>query len=141
VIFNSGGELITALRGGHVDVLLVSAGTAVGQLADGTVKGAAIAAPQRLGGELADIPTWTELGIDVTSSNWRGIIGPKGLGPDEVKYWEGIMAKVVESPEWKKLVKDNSYDESFMRSAELNKFMTEETTRFRDAFTAIGLVK
>lgn len=141
VIFTSGGELITALRGGHVDMLLVAAGTTIGQLGDGVIKGVAIASTERLKGELADIPTLKELGVDVVSSNWRGIIGPKGLGAAEVKYWEDIMAKVVETAEWKKLVEDNSYEATFMRSAELNDFLTAEEGRFREAFTAIGLAQ
>jgi len=43
----------------------------------------------------AETPTWVEQGYDAVFSNWRGFVGPKGMTPAQIAYWDGIFAKVV----------------------------------------------
>ena len=42
-----------------------------------------------------EVPTLREQGYDVSLSNWRAIIGPKGLTAAQIGYWEGVLAKVA----------------------------------------------
>ena len=48
-------------------------------VAAGRMRVVAVAAPRRLAGVLAGVPTWTEQGVDLVSRNWRTIMGPKGM--------------------------------------------------------------
>ena len=60
-----------------------------------------VAAPQRFPGALAEIPTWKEQNVNLVFGGWRAIMGPKGLTPAQVAYWEGVLRRATESPEWK----------------------------------------
>ena len=64
----------------------------------------AVAAPQRLPGEYANVPTWKELGVDAEIEAFRAMAGPKGLPPAQVAYWEGRFRALSESAEWKELL-------------------------------------
>jgi tripartite-type tricarboxylate transporter receptor subunit TctC len=55
---------------------------------NGQVRIIAIAAPQRLPGDLVDVPTWREQGYDAVVPQWRGFIGPRGLtAPVFARCW------------------------------------------------------
>ena len=63
-VFQSGGNAITALLGGHVDAVPGSVGLMRKFVEAGTVRIVAIASPQRLGGIFATAPTWKEQGAE-----------------------------------------------------------------------------
>ena len=86
VIFNAGSASLAAMMGGHVDVVPVTAALAVQLAAAGQVRLLAVSSPQRLAGALADVPTWREQGYDAVVSQWRGVVGPKGMAEAQVAY-------------------------------------------------------
>jgi len=61
VVFNGSGEAVTALLGGHVDVITISASPVLQHLTAGKVRILAVSANQRLPGLLSSVPTWKEL--------------------------------------------------------------------------------
>ena len=75
--FRGANESITALLGGHIDVADATISAMEPFLVSGKLRAIAVAAPQRLSGPQAAIPTWKEQGFDVVEGNWRGIIGPE----------------------------------------------------------------
>ena len=60
VVFQGGGEAITALMGGHIDVNSSAANNVVPHMEAGKLRVLGVAAPKRLGGVLAAAPTWYE---------------------------------------------------------------------------------
>ena len=141
VIFPSGGAATTALFGGHVDVVPISVAFATSLLRNNQVRIVAIAAPQRLPGDLAQIPTWREQGQDAVVSQWRGFVGPKDMTAAQVAYWEQTFRRFLESPEWKAELEKNFWQPDFKNAAGFRKVLDEdhaEATRFLDE---LGLVK
>ncbi|MDB5923936.1 MAG: hypothetical protein JWN13_2872, partial [Betaproteobacteria bacterium] len=74
--FKGGGETLTAVLGGHTDVLITSVSTSVSHIESGKMRGIAVSSNRRLGGALASVPTWQELGYQ-SSGSWKGIVAPK----------------------------------------------------------------
>ncbi|HEV7821364.1 MAG TPA: tripartite tricarboxylate transporter substrate binding protein, partial [Burkholderiales bacterium] len=70
VVFQGGGEAVTATLGGHVDLISSAANNVIPFLAAGKMRVLGVTAPQRLPGALANVPTWKEQGIDVHITNW-----------------------------------------------------------------------
>jgi putative tricarboxylic transport membrane protein len=102
----------------------------------------AVAAPQRVGGNMANVPTMREQGVPATGiSNWRGIFGPKGITPAQVAYWEEALGKAVATEEWKKQLDDNNLVSRFLRSKEFAKYLQEEYSDTRSVMSDIGLIK
>lgn len=141
VIFPSGGAATTAMLGGHVDVVPITAAFAASMVRNRQIRVIAVTSPSRLPDVLADVPTWREQGYDVMISNWRGLVGAKGLTDVQVAYWDQVMRRVMESDEWKKELETNFWLTDYMRSADMRKFLERENTELRGFLTELGLVK
>ena len=126
VIFPSGGAATTAVMGGHVDVAPVTASFAASLARNGQVRILAVTAPRRLGGVLADVPTWRELGYDAVVSNWRTFLGPRKMTPAQVTYWENTLRRLSESDEWRKELTDNFWLNDFLTGTEARKQMERD---------------
>ena len=137
VVFSSGSAAITAMLGGHVDIVPVSIGSYVGELQAGRVRVIAVSSPRRLGGVFAEVPTWREQGADSVTSVWRGAFGSRNLGPAQVAYWENVFQRMMAAPEWQKEI-ENSYGVSeFMGSARTRKFMEQDHAAERAFLTEL----
>ncbi|MGE5522089.1 MAG: tripartite tricarboxylate transporter substrate binding protein [Rhodospirillaceae bacterium] len=141
VIYNSGGDAITALLGGHVAVTTASASNFVGHIKSGALRAVAVSAPQRLPGDFANVPTWKELGVNLTLDQWRLVFGPPGLTPAQIAYWEGVLGRVVKSDEWKQELQRNLWHDAFQTSADAKKFLAAEFAEIKAVLTEIGLAK
>jgi len=141
VVFKTNAEGLTALLGGHIHLVVSAVATAIGQMRDGKAKIISVSSPQRLGGDLAQVPTLREQGYDVSLSNWRAIIGPKGLTAAQIGYWEGVMGKVVATAEWKTTLEQQFWDGNFLRSSEFAKYMDNEYAQTRPVMLELGLSK
>jgi putative tricarboxylic transport membrane protein len=141
VIFPSGGAATTAMLGGHVDVVPISAAFAASMVRNRQIRVLAVTSPSRLSDVLADVPTWREQGYDVMISNWRGLVGAKGMTDVQVAYWDQVMRRVLESDEWKKELETNFWSTDYMRSTDMRKFLERENVELRGFLTDLGLVK
>lgn len=141
VTFNSGPLAITAMLGGHVDIVPVSIGLWVSHLQTRAVRVIAVSSPERLSGVFSDIPTWREQGISWTVLNWRGMLGPKGITPAQVAYWEGIFQRFVDTPEWAAEMVTRSAVSKFMGSAAMKKHMEGEYPEVRAFLAELELAK
>jgi putative tricarboxylic transport membrane protein len=141
VVFNSGGESTTALLGGHVALVVTPAATALPQMQAGALRILAVAAPKRLEGALAQVPTWRELGYDIVVANWRPVMAPRGLTPEQVAYWEDLIQRFTQTAEWKDELAANGGVDHYLNSRELSKFLAAQSTQFRSILTELGLAR
>ncbi len=141
VVFKASIEATTALMGGHVDVVATPMSTYIPVLGTGKLRIVAIAAPQRVGGTFADVPTWKEQGYDVVMPSFRMFIGAKGLEARQLRYWDGVFAKLAASEEWKKELAANEWQGSYMGSAETRRFLDARYDEYRRILTELRLAK
>ena len=141
VVFQANPLAITAMLGGHLDVVTTVPGSAVPLLQSGQIRLIAISAPVRATGAFADVPTWQEQGYNVVISNWRSVIGPKGLTPAQVAYWERALQRLVETEDWKKDVERNYLAADFLGSADTRKLMDSDYAKVKAFLTDLELVK
>jgi putative tricarboxylic transport membrane protein len=141
VVFQSGGAASTALLGGHVDVVPITAGFGASLRKNGQARVITVGSPQRLGGTLNDVPTWREQGFDVVTSNWRVIVGPRGMGAPQIAFWEDALKRFTESAEWKKELEANYWSGDFMGRAETMKLLEREQVTLRAFLQELGLAK
>ena len=141
VVFQGGGEAVTATLGGHVDLISSAANNVIPFIAAGKMRVLGITAPQRLPGALAGVPTWKEQGVDVHITNWRLLAGPKGLTAAQIAYWDGVIAKLVKTDEWKKDLDNNVFENTYMNSDEAKRYLKTQFDQFHTALTEVGLAK
>ncbi len=141
VPFKSSAESMTALLGGHIAIVSASAPNVVTPLGGGRIRVLATAAAQRLGGPLAAIPTWRELGVPASYTSVQGVLGPKGLSPEQIGFWEGALRQLNDSPEWQQFLVRQHWRGNFMGSAEMARFLGAESQAARGLLESLGLLK
>lgn len=139
IVYNAGGEATTATLGGHVDVGVVAPANVIPLLAAGKIRVLGIAAPQRQEGAFAATPTLREQGVDAVYFSWRGFMGPKGLTPAQLAFWDQAFAQMVKAPEWKQDVERNAWSEDFMNSAQTLRHLESETETLRKLLSELGV--
>jgi putative tricarboxylic transport membrane protein len=140
VIIEGGKQAITAL-GGHVDVALGPPVQFMPLIEGGKIRVIAVSSSRRLGGVLASVPTWAELGYKASSETWRAVIAPKGITPAQIAYWEGTLRKVTENEEFRRSVEKNLSEVVFRGAAETRSHMESEYEQSKSVMRYLGLIK
>ncbi|MDA5558153.1 Bug family tripartite tricarboxylate transporter substrate binding protein [Shimia sp. MMG029] len=101
VPYKGGGALATALLGGHVDFLAISAGSLMPHIESGDMKALMVFAPSRMD-NLPDVPTASELGYEQAGqvTGWSALYAPKDLATDVVAKWQGVLDQVATDETW-----------------------------------------
>ncbi|MEO7726374.1 MAG: tripartite tricarboxylate transporter substrate-binding protein, partial [Burkholderiales bacterium] len=140
-VFNSSGESITAVLGGHVELAITTTGLVGPHVQAGRVRVLAVAAEKRLAGALAQTPTWREQGVDVVFSSWRALIGPRGMTAEQVAYWDALMAKLSKEDEWQHALEQNSLTPAYMNSEATRKLFAQQAETLRGILADLGLAR
>jgi putative tricarboxylic transport membrane protein len=122
VPFNSGGETMTALLGGHVEMIWANPSEYAPQLDAKQVRLIAVAKEDRMG----NVPTFKEQGYDAVWKVFRSVIAPGGIPREAITYYETTFKKMSESPEWKDgYLKKYMLTPFWMGNQEGTKYVTE----------------
>jgi putative tricarboxylic transport membrane protein len=141
VAFGGSAEGVTALLGGHIDVAASPPSVMLQHVKAGRARFLAVASDKRLSGELASVPTWKEMGINAVASNWRSIIGPRGLSEEQVRYWDNVFARMVALPEWKQGLEAKLVEYTYYNARDTRKLMETEYAALAATLAELGLAK
>jgi len=141
VAFKGSSEAVTNLLGGHIDVVTIGAGNVAGHVAAGRLRVVGISAPQRFTGAMAHIPTWKEQGVDLVVGGWRAIVGPKDLSSAQVAYWDGILRKATQVPEWQEGLQKNHWFDNYISGPEVDKHFEGQYNDMKSVLVELGLAK
>ena len=140
-VFQSSGDSVTALLGGHIDLHIGSVGPLAKQLEAGKVRLLAVTSDQRLPGPLASVPTWKEQGIAGTFNTWRGLWGPKGMTAEQVAFWDDTLERISRDPQWKENLAANQWESDYRNSRDTLKYLDVLHVELRDVLKDLGLAK
>jgi putative tricarboxylic transport membrane protein len=141
VSYDGGGEAITALLGGNADVIGTDASSVKEFLKAGKVRVLAVTSAERLAGDLKDVPTAKEQGVEAEFTIWRGVFGPEKMSEEAKTYWEKAIDQLVHSSEWKKEVETQGWEMEYKNSADFKKFLEEQEGQIQQLLTALGMQK
>ncbi len=140
-VFQSSGESLTALLGGHIDLHMGSVGPPTKHLEAGRVRIIAVTSDKRLTGPFATIPTWKEQGVAGTFNTWRGLWAPKGLSTEQIAYWDEVLEKVSRDSLWKETLDANHWDGDYRNSRDTLRYLDTVHAELRDVLKELGLAK
>ncbi|WP_313311462.1 tripartite tricarboxylate transporter substrate binding protein [Pulveribacter sp.] len=140
VAFEGGGEALTALQGGHVQVYSGDASEAEEQIKAGAkIRVLAVMADKRLEGSMAQVPTMKELGYDVQWPIIRGFyMGPK-VSDADFRVWSDTFAKMMATPQYDKLRAERGLFKFALTGPELDAFIKERMAVYRKLAADFGL--
>jgi putative tricarboxylic transport membrane protein len=143
VQFNSSGDVMSALLGGHVDVGIFNPSESMGQIQVGKLTPLVTYAPERIGGLFKDAPTFKELGYkDIEVREIRALAGGPDMPAEAVNFYEDMLKKVTDTDEWKKnYIEKNLLTAKYMNAEETKKYFTEQIELYKKVFTEVGVMK
>ncbi len=140
VAYAGGGEAMTGLLSGAVDVMSGDFSELRGFYESGDIRIIAILAPQRLKG-YPDIPTAKEQGYDVIGANWRGLYMPKGSSAEAQEFWRNAIQKMTETEAFQKDLEAKAIEPFNNFGADMDKFVMESIQDIADLSREIGILK
>jgi putative tricarboxylic transport membrane protein len=138
--FKGGGETAMAVLGGHADVQITSVSTSVPHVTGGQMRAIAVSSSRRLGGVMANVPTWEELGY-VSSGSWKGVFAPRGITAAQIAFWEEVMQRTAQSEEIARYAEQNLWLVEFKGAADTRKWLDQEAAALKTIMTELGLVQ
>ena len=138
--FGGGADSTTNLLGGHIDMVCLGPGNVVMHVKQGTMRMIGVASAKRMA-SLPDVPTIREQGIDVVQGGWTLIVAPKGLSAAQIAYWENLLERTVNHPEWKRSLEEDSAEWLFMKTQATRDFLKKEYDTDRALLVELGMVK
>jgi putative tricarboxylic transport membrane protein len=139
--FQGGGQISMQLLGGHVDAINTGLSNMVDHLQQGKMRTLVISGPRRMGAPFADVPTWKEVGVDVSLLGWRGILGAKGLTPAQIAYWDGVFRRLSQTEDWKSDLQHNYWVNIYAGAAETRQWLDAEQVETKQLLNELGMAK
>ena len=124
--FRSSGESVTALIGGHVDVVSATAPVILPQVQAGKLRILASAAPEPGTGALAGVKTWREQGVPADYVSYNGVMLPPGVNAEQIRFWEDALRKVSQDKHWVALVERSGNKPIFRGYVESHRYLMAE---------------
>ena len=141
VVFNSGSDVAAQVAGHHVDVGLTSIGSQYPMIQAGKLRMLGIAAPERLPGELANIPTVREQGMDVVTANSYTVLLPNDLKPEQIDFWAKALDKVLQAEDFQKDLALNFWVPRPIRYPQTVKWMQDDYDENRAVLKELGMLE
>lgn len=140
--FGGGGEAQAAFLGGNVDVVVLNPDEALPHVESGRVRMIALLSERRMADpRMKDVPTAREQGFDVLWSQQWGLLGPPGLAPEVVAWWDDVLGRMVESRSWKAMIAENLLGGDYLDSKAMKGFLVRSYEEHLAVLRDLGLAK
>jgi putative tricarboxylic transport membrane protein len=143
-----GGAVAVQLVGNHVDSTVNNPNEALSHWRGGKLRPLCVfdSKPldykEKIAGDQGwdSIPTCKSAGLDIEYLMLRGIFMSPGATKDQVDYYVELFKKVRETEEWKKLMADGAFNQTFMTGKEYADWVAKEEKRHQDLMKDAGFL-
>lgn len=136
IAYAGGGEVVRAMISGSAVGAISSYNDFAAQIEVGELRALAISSETPL--EEISTPTFIEQGVEVSMSNWRGLVAPPDI-PDEVR--EELIAIITEmrdTGQWRDTLARNDWTDEFMTGEEFAQFLDAEIASTEEIIRGLG---
>jgi putative tricarboxylic transport membrane protein len=137
VAYSGGGEALNSLLSHTTAAGMSGYNEVKDQVEAGSLRALAISSPERLGG--VDVPTFREQGVDVSMSNWRGVVAAPGITEEDKEAFIDIVTEWHATPEWQDALARNNWDDTFSTGEEFEDFIDGEVATAQQIVKDLGL--
>jgi tripartite-type tricarboxylate transporter receptor subunit TctC len=136
VTFNGTSQVQTAIMGGHIDAAFTNSTMMVSTRDQ--IKVLAMGAPERMN-QLADVPTFKELGYEMYPKIARGVMAPKALPQAIQKYLEKVLMETTSRPEFRAKMEQAGFVPQGLGIADSHKYLDAEGKELQKLIQDFGL--
>lgn len=139
VPYRGAGEAVIGVLSGSVDLVMLSPGSALGNIRGGQLRPLAISGDRRVAA-LPEVPTFTEAGLrGFGVINWSGLAAPKGTPDTIVGRLQGEVARALATPDMKAFIAELGSEPGGIAPAAFSALLAEEAARWREVAAAGGI--
>jgi len=146
--YRGGGEVAVQLVGRHVNSTVNNPIEAVAQWRGGKLRPLCVFDVRtmpydtKIAGDMAwsSIPICKAQGLDIDYLMLRGVFMAPGATRDQLDYYISLFEKVRETPEWKALMADGAFNQSFMTGGDFTQWLEREERRHRTLMRDAGFL-
>ena len=139
VPYTGAGPAITGLLGGQVDALASGPASVAGQIKAGKMRALAHWGEGRLA-TLPDVPSFKELGVPISYSQWSGIFVPAGTPPAVVSKLREAARVAAQDPKTIQIFTSAGTSFQFQDLPEFDKFVQDDAKAMLAVLKKIGKV-
>jgi putative tricarboxylic transport membrane protein len=86
-----------------------------------------------------NIPTMTELGLNVTMANWRGVFAAPGINQAQREALINFVTAVVKSAAWQKELETRKWTDVFMTEQPFQRELASDISKTEAVMKELGL--
>ncbi len=137
VAFAGGGPANAAILGGQVVAGISGYSEFEEQIKAGKMIALATSGNRRIPG--VNVPTMTELGLNVTMANWRGVFAAPGISAAQREGLINFMTAVVKSDAWQKELETRKWTDVFMTELPFQRELASDISKTEAVMKDLGL--
>ena len=137
VAFAGGGPANAAILGNQVTAGISGYSEFEEQIKAGKMIPLAVSGAKRIPG--VNVPTLSELGMNVTLSNWRGVFGAPGITSAQRDALVDFMAKVHDSSAWRQELETRKWTDVFLSGAAFEREINASIKLTEEIMKDLGL--
>ncbi|HEY2527771.1 MAG TPA: tripartite tricarboxylate transporter substrate binding protein [Xanthobacteraceae bacterium] len=139
VPFNGAGPAVNSVMGGHTPIGFTALPPAIGDIENGSLKGIALLAKQRVAA-LPNLPTTIEEGVPgLASDTLTGIVAPAGTPQAIIGKWNTAIVKMAADPEVRKKLDALGFIPVADSPGEFGDRLTSEMARWGKVVKSAGI--
>ncbi len=139
VPFTGAMPAVTAVRGGHIEGVILALGTMTGHLKSGAVRGIAISDKST---DFPEVPTLAELGYaERMFGVWTGFFAPAGVPPEVIRAIVPALERAITSPSVAAKLKPLGIEPAYSPPEKLAAEIRDEHRRVSEIARKAGLAK
>lgn len=140
VPYGGAGPALTAILGGHVDMLASGPAVVIPHIKSGKVRPLAGWGAKRVD-SLPDVPTFKELGYDIEFYIWAGVFAPHGTPEPVLKKLRDTIKQAVQESDFKGAMAKLQTPVAYLDAPEFKKFWDKDAKMLADAIKRVGKVE
>jgi putative tricarboxylic transport membrane protein len=137
VAYDGGGELLAGILGGDIAFAATGVGEVTESAAAGDVRILAVTTDEPVEG--VDAPTLQDEGIDLTFTNWRGIVAAPEITEDETQRFVDMITEMHDSDAWQQVLEDQGWTDAFETGDDFSSYLSDESERVEGVLSELGL--
>ncbi len=136
VAFAGGGPAQAAIMGGQVKAGISGYSEFAEQIKAGRMRALASTGERRSDPAL---PTLKESGVDVATSNWRGVFGAPGSSAQQRQALTDLMTAIHGLPAWKSMLETRGWDDAFLTGDAFAQYLARDMAETEGVLRDLGL--
>ena len=137
VAYDGGGELLAGILGGDVQFAATGVGEVTEAAANGDVRILAVTSEEPVEG--VDAPTLQDEGVDLTFTNWRGVVAAPGISDEQRQRFVDAFTEMHDSEAWQAVLEEQGWTDAFVTGDEFTEYLGSESDRVEGVLSDLGL--